>query len=115
MIEFGQGDADGNGFLAVHIGGTDFSLCGRADDDVEDFAESVHGTIEGRHTNGRHVGVTWGVAEEKMTSSPAAGAGLREIGSVAVEVQYHAAGAVPDDGPWVGGNVIQDPAALLLR
>ena len=85
---------------------SEFSFGGRGHDILEDDADGMEGAIVGGWC-GRLLGRIGRVGDkEKMAPDAAASFGLRQIGGVAMDVEYHVAGIVAEDGIWMGRGVI---------
>ena len=106
MIELGERDAKRDGLPAIDVGSSNFSLGGGADDNVEDFADGVNGTVQSRNISGGQVWVDGCVAEKEMAAGATARAGLGKVRGVTVSVQDHVTGVVSNDGVGVGGHIV---------
>ena len=76
MSQFLQRGAHWYSVLGVEIGSPDLGLGGGSHDYINDGAECVDGSIEGRDIDGGRGRIDGVVAEKVMTGSTAAGAGL---------------------------------------
>ena len=64
--------------------------------------EDMDGTVQ------RGIGSDWdSVGEEVVATGSGAGAGLGEVGGVAVDSKLHVTGVIADDGIWMGGGIVE--------
>ena len=113
MAEFIERNTKGKGIAGGEEGGGNFGF-GRGTHDVgEDFREGMDGAVGDDGWRWGKVGVerTW--AEEVNTGSATAGVFFGEVGSIAVEVENHVAGVIPDFGVGVGRCVVEERRDLL--
>jgi hypothetical protein len=115
MAELKERGADGYRLLGIEVARADFSLGGRPNDDVDDGAERVDGSIEGRDAGRRGSGVDRRGAEGKMPSGTAARTCLGEVRGIAVQVQAYVASVVADDGQWVRYRIVHHPLTRCER
>jgi hypothetical protein len=55
------------------------------------------------------------VSQKEQTSEPASCVGDRKVIVIAVDVQYHVGGVIPDGSVWVSGSIIQQSIRGGLR
>ena len=71
------------------------------------MGNGVYGAVEAR-TSGGCLGHVWEhVPQEIFPTSAAAGSRFREVGGVAVYVEDHVTGGIPDLGIGVRGGVVE--------
>ena len=93
--------------MAVDVGGSDFCFGGRTHHVGHDAGDGVDGAVEAQ-TSGwwlRHVRAC--ISQEIMPTSAAASSRFREVGGVAVYVEYHVADGVLYCGVGVRGGVVE--------
>ena len=117
MAHFFERNADGYTVLAIeeHAAGLGFGRGG--DDDFEDGAVGVYGTVErGRCVCGEELAVGIGRAgtEEEVAGDAAASVAFREVGSVGMNVEDHAGAVVADDSIGVSGEVVEETGDLAV-
>ena len=106
MAELAEQCADGDGFLSIDIGGTDFGFSGRSHDVGHDFGHGVNRSIEMQASSGRIFRIRQTVAEKIMATGAALGTGCGKVRGVAVEVYNHVTGSVSNGGVRVGLGVV---------
>ena len=99
----------GDGLLAVDVCGSDFGFGSRTHHVVNDAVNGVDGTVERRASGGWLGHVRANVTQEIVPTSAAAGSNFGEVGGVAINVEDHVTGGIPDRGVGVRGGVFEQP------
>ena len=105
---FFQGNAQGGGVFGIVKKAGEFSFGRGGHDILEDDADGMKGDIVGGWCGRLLVRIGRFGAKEKMASDAAASFGLRQIRGVAMDVEYHVAGSVTEDGVGMGRGVIEE-------
>ena len=107
MTYFGEQGAYWDGLLAVDVCGSNFGFGSRTQHVGHDAGNRVDGTIETRTSGGWLGHVRANFAHEMVSTRAAAGSRFGEVGGVAVNVEDHVTGGIPDGGVGVRGGVIE--------
>lgn len=107
MAHFDEGSAEHGAIFGIVEEAGKFSFSGGGHDIAEDVADSVDGTIVGRLGGGWLGWISRFGAEEEVATDTTFGFGFREIGGIAMDVEYHIAGMVADDGIGMGGSIVK--------
>ena len=115
MTELMESCSDGDCLLAVDEGCTNFGFSGRGEDVAHDLGHRVDGAIEGWVGSRQLVGSAGAVTKKVVAPSAASCPGLRQIGGIAVDMEYHVTSGVPNDGVWVRGGIVEQPEGVGIR
>ena len=97
------------GLLVVNVCGSNFGFGSQTHHVGHDAVNGVDEAVETR-TNGGwlgHVGAN--VTQKIVSTSAAAESRFGEVGGVAVNVEDHVTGSIPDRGDRVRGGIIEQP------
>ena len=95
--------------MAVDVSGSNFGFGSRTHHVGNYAGNGVDGTIETSTSGGWLGHVRVNVTQEIVSTSASAGSRFREIGGVAVNVEDHVTGGIPDRGVGVRCGVIEQP------
>ena len=109
VTEFEEQGAYWDGLLAVNICGSNFGFGSRTHHVGHDAGNGLYGTIETRTSGGWLGHVRANFTQEIVSTSAAAGLRFGEVGDVAVNVEDHVTGGIPDRGVGVRGGVVEQP------
>ena len=107
VAHFNEGRAERYAVARIVVEATKLGFSGGRHNIFENVADSVDGAVVGGK---RSWGFGWiwrKMAEEEVATDSAAGFGLRQIGGITADPEYHVAGTVADGGIKVGGTVVQ--------
>ena len=107
VTEFEEQGAYWDGLLAVYACGFNFGFGSRTHQVGHDAGNGVDGAAEARTRSGWLGHVRVHVSQEIVPTSAAAGSRFREVGGIAVYVEYHVTGGIPDRRVGVRGSVVE--------
>ena len=97
------------GLLAVDVCGSNFGFGSRTHNFGHNAGNGVDGAVEARTSGGRLGHVRANVYQEIVSTSAAAGLRFGEVGGVAVNVEDHVTGGIPDCSIGVRDGVVEQP------
>ena len=95
--------------MVVDICGSKFGFVSRTHHVAHGAVNVADRTVETRTSGGWLGHVRVNVTQEIVSTSAAAGSRFGEVGGVAVNVEDHVTGGIPDGGTGVRGGVIEQP------
>ena len=114
MANFAEQCEDGDGFLSIDIGVTDFGFGGKSHDVGHDFRHGLNRSIETRAHFGRLCRIRRAVAEKIITPGAALCTGCRKVQGVAVDVYNHVTCGVPNGGVGNGISIVEEPQGCIV-
>ena len=114
VFQFFKGDDHWNCLLRREVPRADFTLCCGTDNDVDDLAQGVYGSIEWRDANRRFGWIKRARAEKEMPCGSTACFALGQVRAIGMCVQYHVAGVILDDGERIAVCKIHEPRHFLF-
>ena len=98
--------------MAVDICGSNFGFDSRTHHFGHDAGNGVDGAVETRTSGGWLGHVRENVSQEIVSTSGAAGSRFGEVVGVAVNVEDHVTGGIPDSGIGVRAGVVDKPEGV---
>ena len=95
--------------MDVDVCGSNFGFGSQTHNVLHDAVNGVDGTVETRTSGGWLGHFRSNATQEVVSTSSAAGSRFVEVGGVAVNVEDHVTGSIPDGGTGVRGGVIEQP------